>query len=295
MQKLKIFIYERACKCSEGLLMLSYQHSYHAGCFADIIKHFTLSRLCNYLIQKDKPIFYLETHSGRGVYDLKNQQSIKTGEAKQGIELLWNQKHQLPKIFSSYLENISYVNQENKLRFYPGSPAIAVQSLRPQDRIFLAELHPGEFEYLQHLPHQNKRVHFSHSNGYEALNALLPPPERRGLIFIDPSYEIKTEYRQVTEYLKKAYLRFETGVYCLWYPLIDNRLHSQLLRGLDKIDAKHLRVEFYLNDTNKAGMQGCGLWIINPPYTLEAELKLALNTLREVFNAGHSSYLLNSS
>lgn len=273
--------------------MLSYQHGYHAGNFADVVKHFTLTRLLNYMTTKEKPMLYLETHAGRGGYDLKDKQALKTGEARQGIELLWAHRAQLPDVFSPYLDYITQVNKGPILRYYPGSPALSIHLLRKQDRLSFSELHPGEFEHLQALPRHGKRVFYNNNNGLDQLSALLPPPERRGLIFIDPSFEIKTEYRQIPELMKAAYQRFATGVYCIWYPLVDKKLHAQLLKGLENIGAKNkLRVEFYLTGATVAGMNGCGLWIINPPYVLQAELKLALDALRKIFNPGVSSYLI---
>ena len=273
--------------------MLSYQHGYHAGNFADVVKHTTLSRLLHYMTQKDKPLFYLETHSGRGVYDLKNAQALKTGEAVAGIEALWAQRKQLPDIFSLYLDAIKQINPTNVLRYYPGSPQLAIDALRSTDRLFFSELHRGEFECLSQLPKRGKRVFYSAEDGLVNLAALLPPAERRGLIFIDPSYEIKTDYRDIARALKAAYDRFSTGVYCLWYPLVDNKLHQQLIRGLSQIGAKdNLRVEFHMSSRDKPGMTGCGLWIINPPYLLADELKAGLQALRKVFNPGVSSFFI---
>jgi 23S rRNA (adenine2030-N6)-methyltransferase len=270
--------------------MLSYQHGYHAGNFADVVKHVALTRLCDYLTRKDKPLYYLETHSGRGHYDLHDQQALKTGEAKQGIELLWNQRQHLPEVFSLYMDILSQLNSNKALRYYPGSPALAIQLLRPQDRLFLCELHPKEFDYLQTLPHDGKRVFCSKTDGLQHLRAL-PPPEKRGLIFIDPSYEIKTDYREIPALIKTAYSRFTTGVYCLWYPLVDKKLHEQLLRGLTDIGASNcLRAEFYMGKGE--GMVGCGLWVINPPYVFGSELKSAFNALLTLFNPGISSYLI---
>ena len=275
--------------------MLSYQHGYHAGCFADVVKHVTLSRLLHYMIQKDKPLFYLETHSGRGRYDLHDKKSLKTGEAQQGILPLWASRETLPAVFVPYVQAIHQLNPDGSLRYYPGSPELAIQMLRNQDRLFFCELHPGEFEHLDELPHQGMRVSYSNMDGLTCLTKMLPPIERRGLIFMDPSYEIKAEYRDVAQSLQAAYRRFATGVYCLWYPLLDKKLHEQLTRGLAAIDgANFLRVEFYLSNAGKAGMNGCGLWIINPPYLLAAELKNALQAMRGVFNPGGSSYLLES-
>lgn len=276
--------------------MLSYQHGYHAGCFADVLKHATLSRLLHYMTQKDKALFYLDTHSGRGVYDLKSPQSEKTGEASSGIELVWAEHQQLPAVFLPYLNAIQQLNTNKQLRYYPGSPELALQLLRNQDRLFFSELHPGEFEYLNQLTYRGRRVFFSNTDGLDDLNALLPPIEKRGLIFMDPSYEIKTEYREIPKALKIAYQRFSTGVYCVWYPLVDNKLHGQLIRGLTNIGAdNNLRAEFYLTPTaSRPGMTGCGLWVINPPYVLAEELKLIMQTLRKIVNPGRSTFLLET-
>lgn len=275
--------------------MLSYQHGYHAGGFADVVKHIALTRLLLYMIGKDKPLLYLETHAGKGTYDLQDKQTLKTGEASQGIQALWPQRTQLPPVFLPYIQQIEQLNAGENIRYYPGSPSVALHHLRQQDRLILCELHPGEFDYLQQLPSYNKRVFFKNSDGLDVLNASLPPIERRGLIFLDPSYEIKTEYRQIPEALKAAHRRFETGVYCLWYPIVDNKLHGQLIRGLQDIEASsNLRIEFSLTGIQKGGMTGCGLWIINPPYLLKTEMKSVLNALRTIFNPGVSSYLIEN-
>lgn len=271
--------------------MLSYQHGYHAGNFADVVKHLTLSRLLSYMTHKEKPIFYLETHSGRGSYDLKEGQAVKTKEHQQGIELLWKQKETLPAPFNPYLQILRRMNPANELRYYPGSPSLALHLLREQDRLFCSELHPREFEHLQRLPSDGKRVFFSHSDGVENLKSLLPPPERRGLIFIDPSYEIKTDYKSMPKAIKAAYQQFSTGVFCLWYPIVDKYFHEQLLRGLDNIDvANPLRLEFNLSHLAGPGMTGCGLWMANAPYVLKEEMKIILQELRSLFNPGSSSF-----
>mgnify|MGYP000113646995 CR=1 FL=1 len=272
---------------------MNYRHIYHAGNFADVVKHITLSQLITHLTQKDKPLLYLETHAGKGLYDLHHKQALKTGEATQGIDLLWSQRQHLPTVFASYLQTILDLNDGPNLRYYPGSPYIAIKNLRKQDRLSLSELHPAEFAQLEKLPHPGKRVFFNHNDGLTQLKSLLPPIERRGLIFLDPSYEIKTEYRTVPMALKEAYHRFATGVYCLWYPLVDKKLHSQLMTGLNHIgSSNNLRIEFYLTGITKPGMTGCGLWIINPPYLLAKEIKEALDSLRKLFNPGVSSYLI---
>lgn len=273
--------------------MLSYQHTYHAGNFADVVKHLVLLQLLDYLKLKDKPFFYLETHSGRGFYDLQSKQSLKTGEINQGIKLLWDSRDKLSEIFTPYLQHIQKANPKEGLRYYPGSPSLAIQSLRNQDRIYCCELHPTEFECLSQLPKQGKKVFYSHCDGLKQLNALLPPPERRGLIFIDPSFEIKNEYKQIPVLIKAAYQHFSTGTYALWYPLVDRKLVEQLVKGLSSIEANNtLHIQFHLNDSLSPGMQGCGLWIINPPYVLKETAKQLLHGLTKIFNPGKSSFFI---
>lgn len=275
--------------------MLSYQHGYHAGNFADVIKHLALTRILSYLTRKEKPLFYLETHSGKGIYDLTNKQAEKTGEYKQGIQLIWPDKKTLPEEFQNYLQCISLLNQNKDFHNYPGSPTLAINGLRLQDRLYLCELHPAEYEALTQISTFNKKVHFSHSDGIANLKALLPPPEKRGFIFIDPSYEIKEEYKQIPLAIKQAYARFSTGVYCLWYPVVNRRLTDQLIRHLKEIKAKTvLNIEFNLTLSPKEGMTGCGLWIINPPYMLIKEMKSILTILKTYFNPGVSSYIIES-
>ncbi len=275
--------------------MLSYQHGYHAGNFADVIKHLCLCRLINYLVQKNKPLFYFETHSGRGLYDLRNSQAEKTNEYKQGIQLLWNKRKELPFLFNDYIQIINNLNDKENLRFYPGSPYLALQILRNIDRAYFCELHPTEYEELKNLPFSNKKVHMSNNDGITALNALLPPPEKRGLIFIDPSYEIKDEYKTIPQAIKQAFSKFNTGVYCLWYPIVNRRTTDQLIRRLQEIGAKNtLKVEFNLNNPSQDGMTGCGLWLINPPYTFAQEIKTIGETLRHFFNSKESSLIIES-
>ncbi|RUR15683.1 23S rRNA (adenine(2030)-N(6))-methyltransferase RlmJ [Legionella sp. km535] len=273
--------------------MLSYQHGYHAGNFADVIKHVTLTRLLSYLIKKDKPLLYLETHSGKGQYDLRDKQAEKTGEYKQGVQLIWPDRKQLNPVFKGYFDTIKSMNPKDGLRHYPGSPYFAIQTLRMQDRLYLCELHPAEFEALDQMAHFNKKVHTSNSDGISSMKALLPPPEKRGLIFIDPSFERKEEYKEIPSAIKQAFNKFSTGVYCLWYPVVNRKLTEQLIRGMKEIEANEaLRIEFNLTLAPKDGMTGCGLWIINPPFTLAAELKIVLDTLRTYFNPGVSSYII---
>lgn len=273
--------------------MLSYQHGYHAGNFADVVKHLTLVRILSYLTLKNKPLFYLETHSGKGLYDLHHKQSEKTGEYKQGIQLLWDAREKMPPAISEYMQHIMQLNNSPHLRYYPGSPALAIASLRAMDRLYFCERHPGEYDLLRHLPTQNKKIYFNQCDGIAQLKAVLPPLEKRGFIFIDPSYEIKQEYKEIPKAIHNAYERFATGIYCLWYPIVHRRLSEQLTRAMRQIKtADALNVEFNFSLTAENGMTGCGLWVINPPYTLAKELDIVLSTLKSYFNPAQSSYVI---
>ena len=273
--------------------MLSYQHGYHAGCFADVIKHLTLCHLLSYMTIKDTALLYLDTHSGRGLYDLTQKQSQKTGEFHLGIECLWNERRNLPKSFSQYLQILRNLNPNGELRYYPGSPEIALQLLRHKDRAVLCELHPKEFVHLEKLQSHGARVFPLHTNGIEQLKAMTPPIEKRGLIFIDPSFEVKQEYKTIIQPIQNAYKRFATGVYCIWYPIIDQKLHLPLLNGLAAISDKKLNIEFYVDPKQNHGMFGCGLWIINPPHTLANNMQEIGATLCKYINPGFSKFKNN--
>ena len=275
--------------------MLSYQHSYHAGNFADVMKHAILTRLLNYLTQKDKPLLYLETHAGRGLYDLQDKHALKTNESALGIQAVWENRGKLSSLFEPYLNNIQCVNTKENLRYYPGSPEIAIQNLRSEDRAIFCELHPAEFTYLQKLS-SKRRISFKKEDGLKVLNAALPALERRGIIFIDPSYERKAEYQEITQALKAAYKRSATMTYCVWYPILNNQMQTHFLRHLKGVDENSLRLEFYISDANTSskftGMTGSGLWIINPPYTLAQEAKQMLKELTNIIQPQSSSYLI---
>ncbi|NDH09621.1 MAG: 23S rRNA (adenine(2030)-N(6))-methyltransferase RlmJ [Gammaproteobacteria bacterium] len=267
--------------------MLSYQHSFHAGCYADVIKHFTLCQVLSYMTQKDKPLLYLETHAGRGSYDLTSPDSKKTGEAKDGILKFLAHEQAPPALFKNFMALVG-----NDPHYYPGSPTIALKLLREIDRIYACELHSREFSILSKIKSRSVKFHAASIDGIEALNAQLPPPEKRALIFIDPSYEIKSEYQSIPRALLKAYQKFPQGVYVLWYPIVDEEYHYQMLKLFKRIDSENtLRVEFFIND--ERGMSGTGLWIINPPYTLKNDLKIACEHFKKIFNPKGSSYLIS--
>ena len=228
------------------------------------------------------------------MYDLHDKQALKTQEYVHGIVAVWAKKDNLAKVFAPYLAAIQEWNPQNDLHYYPGSPAIAAHILRKQDRLFLCEKHPQEYEQLQFFSKPYPRMHCSQQDGYYELLACLPPNEKRGVIMVDPSYEIKTEYALVAQKIQMAYHKFSQGIYCIWYPIIDKILHKRLLRGLSAIPAsRSLCLDFYLNTKNAIGMDGCGLYIINQPYTLEQELRSLCDSLLDIFNPGQSSYTVH--
>jgi 23S rRNA (adenine2030-N6)-methyltransferase len=272
--------------------MLSYQHAYHAGCYADVIKHVFLSRILNYMTQKDTPLLYLETHGGRGLYDLEDHFARKTKEAHDGIFKYWPKRNNLPSPFLPFNQVIESLNTAN-LKYYPGSPQIAIDLLRSQDRLFLCELHPQEIDHLKKRQNKQKKIIIEETDGLAKIKALLPPKEKRAVVFIDPSYEVKSEYEHVAKTLALNVKKFPQGVYILWYPIVNQDYHATLLRQLKKIDAeKTLRVEFYINNPDKKGMYGTGLFIINPPYVLNDEAKTILTTFQDIFHDQKTQYII---
>lgn len=275
--------------------MLSYQHAYHAGNFADVIKHVVLSRILHYLTLKEKPFLYLDTHSGKGLYDLKSFEALKTNEANNGIFKLWQHRQKLPSVFSNFIEILETLNPDQVLRHYPGSPLIAQSLTRTTDRVVCFEKHPREFRTLETLPKNGKRVFYYEGDGPSKLSAFFPPPEKRGILFIDPPYEQEEEYRKIPKTIAEAYQRFSTGVICLWYPIIDKHLHQKLLADLHKIAPKNtLTIEFFLSRELTKGMKAMGLWIVNPPHVLAEEINTACAYLRQIFDTKTAFYDLKT-
>ncbi len=252
--------------------MLSYQHVYHAGCIADVHKHASLSVLLDVMARKDKPLTYIETHAGRGVYDLNAPEAEKTKEADKGIRAFLK-AGKLPQDhpYTLLLRKMAAEIGEN---VYPGSPFIAEALLRPTDSIILSELHPQEYRALKRLT-DYPNVHIHNRDGYEAVLALCPPTPRRGIVFIDPSYEIKTEYEKAAKTILKLHKKWAEGVIAVWYPVLASGEYQTLKEillnaGLPKL--YHNEISFRLNK-GETGMAGSGLIIVNTPYGAENELE----------------------
>ncbi|HBC3996514.1 TPA: 23S rRNA (adenine(2030)-N(6))-methyltransferase RlmJ [Vibrio cholerae] len=271
--------------------MLSYRHSFHAGNHADVLKHIVQSLILNSLQQKEKPFVYHDTHSGVGRYDLTHEWSEKTGEYKQGIARVWQQDN-IPAELDSYLDAIRQLNQGETLRYYPGSPRVARAHLREQDRMVLTELHPSDYPLLEQEFHRDRQVSIYKEDGFARLKASLPPQERRGLVLIDPPYELAKEYRDVVRAIAQSYKRWATGVYAIWYPVVNRCDIDDMLEGLQGLEIrKILQIELGVApDTNERGMTASGMIVINPPWTLESQMQTILPFLKQAIAPATGHY-----
>ncbi|EGQ7881040.1 23S rRNA (adenine(2030)-N(6))-methyltransferase RlmJ [Vibrio cholerae] len=271
--------------------MLSYRHSFHAGNHADVLKHIVQSLILNSLQQKEKPFVYHDTHSGVGRYDLTHEWSEKTGEYKQGIARVWQQDN-IPAELDSYLDAIRQLNQGETLRYYPGSPRVARAHLREQDRMVLTELHPSDYPLLEQEFHLDRQVSIYKEDGFARLKASLPPQERRGLVLIDPPYELTKEYRDVVRAIAQSYKRWATGIYAIWYPVVNRCDIDDMLEGLQGLEIrKILQIELGVApDTNERGMTASGMIVINPPWTLESQMQTILPFLKQAIAPATGHY-----
>lgn len=273
--------------------MLSYRHSFHAGNHADVLKHIVQSLILTSLQQKEKPFVYHDTHSGVGRYDLTHEWSEKTGEYKQGIARVWQQET-IPEQLESYFDAIRQLNQGDTLRYYPGSPRVARAHLREQDRMVLTELHPSDYPLLEQEFHRDRQVSIYKEDGFTRLKASLPPRERRGLVLIDPPYELAKEYRDVVRAIAHSHQRWATGIYAIWYPVVNRCDIDDMLQGLQNLGIrKILQIELGVSpDTNERGMTASGMIVINPPWTLENQMQTILPFLQQAIAPATGHYKL---
>jgi 23S rRNA (adenine2030-N6)-methyltransferase len=247
--------------------MLSYQHIYHAGNLADVQKHALLCAMLDYMGRKSKPMTYAETHSGRGLYHLDAAEAVKTGEAAAGIgtaEAWFAPEH-------PFRRALSAVREIYGSEAYGGSPLLAAQLLRPEDRMQLAELHPREHEELEIVLGRRAKVH--RRDGFEMAQAVCPPDPRRGLLLIDPSYEVKADYARIPGHIAKLHRKWNVGVIALWYPILTDGSHEGMLAALkaQKLP-KALRHEVRFPPAREGHrMVGSGMFVVNAPYGTEEE------------------------
>lgn len=274
---------------------MNYRHAFHAGNFADVFKHAVLLALLDALSVKDKPLCYLETHAGRGRYMLDDAQASSTGEWREGIGRLFDAP-EIPKTLQRYVDAIRSFNPDGVLHAYPGSPLLASQALRENDRLVLCELQDDEAAALRALFRNDNRVHVHCRDGYAAMNALLPPIEKRGLVLIDPPFEAQAdEFQTIEAALRKAHARWPTSVYAVWYPIKRRATIMPFQRWLTARTFKNvLLAELQIRaDDSPLRLNGCGIAIVNAPWQLDATIAALLPALKSLLaqSAGASHRL----
>lgn len=265
---------------------MNYRHIYHAGNFADVLKHAVLARLIVYLQQKDKAFRIIDTHAGIGLYDLSFEEAQKTGEWLEGIGALMKAEiaPAARALLAPYLDAIAALNPDGGVKYYPGSPKLARMLMRPQDRLSALELHPDDSRALARLFEGDFQVRVTELDGWLALGAHLPPKEKRGIVLVDPPFEEPDEYGRLVDGLARAARRFATGTYCLWYPIKKGAPIADFHERLQALEIpKMLCAELMVkSDRETTGLTGTGLIIVNPPFTLKDELHLLLPELKRV-------------
>ena len=274
---------------------MNYRHAFHAGGFADVIKHIVLVRILTYLQDKQAAFRVIDTHAGAGVYDLTSDEALRGGEWLTGVARVMQARFSettLP-LVAPYLDIVRAFNPQRELKAYPGSPLIARALLRPQDRLTACEVEPKARKHLIDALRRDTQARVVDLDGWVALPAFVPPKERRGLVMIDPSYEHKDEFERLATGFAEAFAKWPTGSYLLWYPVKSRRATDNLARhvaevaGADAAAGKCLRLEFSVApQVTGAGLTSAGLLIVNPPWTLAGELKAILPELEKPLGQG---------
>lgn len=272
--------------------MLSYRHAFHAGNFTDVHKHVALTMILEHLREKDRAFCCLDTHAGAGIYDLDSRYAQKNREFETGIARLWGRDDGPPPV-ARYLDLVRRLNPAGpdgapRLRFYPGSPWIARTFLRPADRVVAAELHSTEAPLLQQCFARDLQVQVHFRDGFEMLPALVPPRERRGVVFIDPSYELRDEFARAAAALQEAWRKWPAGIYLLWYPVQRRapvaRFHNRIkLSGIRRVLISEMSV---VPDAAPNRLSGSGLLIVNPPWQFENEFRTVSRWLEAALERG---------
>jgi 23S rRNA (adenine2030-N6)-methyltransferase len=265
---------------------MNYRHSYHAGNFADVLKHVILALIVRHLVKKDMPFRYLDTHAGLGAYDLEADEASRTGEWRDGVGRLWGAElePEIAALLAPWRAAVEALNPDGGLRFYPGSPEIVRAQARPGDRMTLCELHPEDAANLRRRYRRDERVSAVEIDGYTALNAYVPPKERRGVVLVDPPFEEAGEFRRMANGLKRAHAKWPTGTYVLWYPIKEVRETDAFVQSIGKAGIPSvIAAELLIHRPNEtARLNGCGLVIVNPPWTLARDLSPLLPVLAEL-------------
>ncbi|MFY8327136.1 23S rRNA (adenine(2030)-N(6))-methyltransferase RlmJ [Pseudoalteromonas sp. ZZD1] len=271
--------------------MLSYRHSFHAGNPADVLKHLVLAQVLSYQTIKDKPLDYIDTHSGAGFFELASADAQKTQEFQDGIAKLYQHSSE-HEALNDYIALIKSFNEQGDLAFYPGSPKIAEHYLRRQDKGWFFELHPRDLVLLEENMLGKRSIRVRGENGFAGLIGLLPPASRRACVLIDPPYEIKDDYDTVVKTLVKAHQRFATGTYMIWYPVVDRERIDHMEQGLIASGMRNIQL-FELAtqaDTDVHGMTASGMIVINPPWKLKQTMDAVLPELVDLLSDASGFY-----
>jgi 23S rRNA (adenine2030-N6)-methyltransferase len=269
---------------------MNYRHAFHAGNFADIHKHAVLAWILTYLRGKPAPFRVIDTHAGQGRYDLFSGDARRGGEWRDGIGLIWKlraERGAVHEFLAPYLDVVSEFNPRGELRIYPGSPLICAALLRPQDRLVACELEPRSATVLAAALRGERRAKVVAIDGWTALGAYVPPKERRGLVLVDPPFEDPDEFQRLSDRLAAAYRKWPGGIYMAWYPIKETKQPDALVRQVRRFaGAKMLRSELILPQPRRqGGLRGSGLLLINPPFTLEPQLRGFLPALGEYLSS----------
>ncbi len=272
---------------------MNYRHAFHAGNFADVVKHAVLCRLLAHLVAKKNPFRVIETHAGAGAYDLAGEAATRTQEWRQGIGRLIEQPlaGEAGQLLETFLALVRDTSRPGTLDLYPGSPLLARAFCRERDRMIFCELHAEEYAALDRNLRGDRRAKAVEIDGWAALKAYLPPKERRGLVLIDPPFEAPGEFERLRDGLSEGVRRWSSGIFLLWYPIKNEREVRLFERRLARLEiAKILRIEFAIDKPPAEGPLGaCGMIIVNPPWTLEQELKVILPALAARLGRDHPS------
>jgi len=274
---------------------MNYRHAFHAGGFVDVMKHVTLTRLIEYLKLKPAAFRMIDTHAGIGRYSLTGDEAKRSPEWLDGIDRLLRAEIRpaAKTLLQPYLDAVMSENPNGTLARYPGSPLLARRLFRPQDRLSALELHPADYRRLRDLFEGDVQVRVTELDGWLALNAYVPPKEKRGLVLVDPPFEAPGEFARLVEGLGKAHRKWATGIYLLWYPLKEPREVNGFVADLKATGiARMLRAELTVAPAVAGTLYGSGLIVVNPPYTLEGELRTVLPALAEVLQQGKAGHRL---
>jgi 23S rRNA (adenine2030-N6)-methyltransferase len=276
---------------------MNYRHDFHAGNFADVVKHAALARIIAHLREKPAPFRVIDTHAGAGLYDLQGSDAARTGEWRDGIARLLKAPltAEVRALLTPYLDVIHELNPDEKLKVYPGSPLLVRAWLRPRDRLIACELEPKAAAMLEKSLATSTRAKALAIDGWTALSAYVPPKERRGLVLIDPPYEAPDEFSRLAEAVAGAYRKWATGIYLLWYPIKDRSGPDALAKRLKTLRIpKILRAELTTSPAPAADhLIGTGLIVVNPPWMLERELSILLPALAAILSSDQGAFRLD--